>query len=138
MPDTVQLDANKSVARQFFERFDANDIDGVMDLFADEATFQVPGKPEEMRSAGVYDKARLRGLFERMVSRLQGGLRMSTLKLIAEGDTVVAEATSRGELTNGRIYDQRYLTLFRVVNGRISEAREYNDTLHAYRIWFEA
>ena len=133
MQEAARLEANKSVARQFFERFDANDLDGVMALFADDATFQVPGKPEEMRSAGLYDRTRLRGLFDRMTSRLRGGLRMSAHTLISEGDIVVAEASSRGELTNGRVYDQRYLTLFRILDGKIREVREYNDTLHAYR-----
>jgi ketosteroid isomerase-like protein len=127
---SATLDANKSVARQFFERFDADDLDGVMSLFADDATFLTPGRPDEIRVAGIYDKTKLRGLFDRMVSRLKGGLRMSVQRL-------VAEASSRGELTNGRIYDQRYLTLFRIANSKIAEAREYNDTLHALRVWFD-
>jgi ketosteroid isomerase-like protein len=129
------LETNKTITRQFFERFDANDLDGVMALFAEDATFQVPGRKEEMQSAGVYDKARIRRLFDRMVSRLDGGLRMKAGLLVAEGDVVIAEATSRGELTNGRVYDQRYLTLFRIEGGLIREVREYNDTLHAERIW---
>jgi ketosteroid isomerase-like protein len=106
-----------------------------MALFAEGATFRVPGKPEEMRSAGVYDKPRLRRLFDRMTGQLPAGLRMSVSELIAEGDVVIAEATSRGEFADGRVYDQRYLTLFRMAGGQIVEAREYNDTLHASLIW---
>jgi ketosteroid isomerase-like protein len=131
----TDLNANKAIARAFFERFDANDLDGVMALFADTATFQVPGKSDEMRSAGVYDKDRLRRLFDRMTSQLPAGLRMSVSLLVAEGDIVIAEATSRGELPDGRVYDQRYLNLFRIADGKIIEAREYNDTLHAHRVW---
>jgi ketosteroid isomerase-like protein len=131
----ADLNANKAIARAFFERFDANDLDGVMALFADDATFTVPGKSDEMRSAGVYDKQRIRRLFDRMTGQLPAGLRMSVSLLVAEGDIVIAEATSRGEFTDGRVYDQRYLTLFRIADGVIAEAREYNDTLHAHRIW---
>lgn len=128
--------ANKAIALAFFERFDANDLDGVMALFADDATFTVPGKPNELRSAGVHDKVRLRALFDAMVSRLNGGLRMTAGLAVAEDDIVIVEAVSRGELAPDRIYDQRYLTLFRIADGKIQEAREYNDTLHARNVWF--
>lgn len=64
---------NKAIARSFFERFDANDIDGVMALFAEDATFTLPGKPDEMPSAGAYDKARIRRLFNHMTSQLPAG-----------------------------------------------------------------
>ena len=129
------IDQNKAIARSFFERFDANDIDGVMALFAEDATFTIPGKPNEMPSAGPYDKARIRRLFNRMTSQLPAGLRMTPGVTVAEGDTVVVEATSRGELANGRVYEQRYLNLFRISDGLISEVREYNDTLHAHLVW---
>jgi uncharacterized protein len=138
MSDTAKLAANKAIARQFFERFDANDLDGVMALYSEDATFLLPGKPNEIRSARIYDKTQLRGLFDRMVERLNGGLRMTVHNLFAEGDVVIVEASSRGELSNGRVYEQRYLTLFRIDGGLIREVREYNDTLHAHRIWFEA
>lgn len=131
----TDLNANKAIATAFFERFNANDIDGVMALFADDATFTLPGKSDEMRSAGVYDKARLRRLFDRRTSQLPAGLRMSVRAVVAEGDVVVVEATSRGEFTDGRVYEQRYLNLFRIADGKIAETREYNDTLHAHRVW---
>ena len=138
MTSSPQITANKAIARAFFERFDANDLDGVMALFAETATFEVPGNPAEMRSAGIYDKARIRRLFDRMTSQLPKGLRMSVSLLVGEGDIVIAEATSRGEFADGRVYAQRYLTLFRIAGEQIAEVREYNDTLHAHLIWMGA
>jgi ketosteroid isomerase-like protein len=127
--------ANKQLCHELFARFTAIDIDGVMDLMADDATWRVPGKPELNRSAGDYDKARLRRLFDRMLSQLDGGLTMTVLGTIAEDDRVAVEVESSGDLRNGRRYRQQYHFLITVRDGRIAVVREYLDTQHAFDVW---
>ena len=133
----MSTEANVAVARQFYECFTAGDIDGVMNTMSEDARFRVPGKPDEMRSAGWYDKARIRRLFEHMVGRLKKGLRMEVIDVVADGDKVVLEVVSHGELDNGRTYNNEYLVLMTIRDGKIQEMREYNDTLHAYKVWIE-
>ena len=130
--------ANKQICHDLFARFTAGDIDGVMDLLAADATWRIPGKPELNRAAGEYDKDRLRALFHRMLSQLKGGLRMTVLGTVAEGDRVAAEVESSGDLHNGRQYRQQYHFLLEFRDGKIARVREYLDTQHAWDVWLRA
>lgn len=127
--------ANKERVAELFRRFTASDIDGVMALMADDATWRIPGKKELMASAGVYDKAKIQRLFLRMLAALEGGLKMTVLGMTAEGDRVSAEVESSGDLKNGRQYRQQYHFLIEFRGDSICAVREYLDTHHAWDVW---
>jgi len=131
----MSTETSRRLCHDLFERFSASDIDGVMDLIADDATWRIPGKPELNRAAGDYDKPRLRALFDRMLSALDGGLKMTVLGTVAEGDRVAVEVESSGDLRNGRRYRQQYHFLITVRDGKIASVREYLDTQHAFDVW---
>lgn len=133
----MSIENAKRIVQSLFDRFSAGDVDGVMDLLADDVTWRLPGKPERMPIAGDYDKARLRALFERMLSALDGGLKMTVLGMVAEGDRVAVEVESSGDLRNGRRYRQQYHFLMIVRDGRIATVREYLDTQHAFDTWLQ-
>ncbi|HEX5063695.1 MAG TPA: nuclear transport factor 2 family protein [Kofleriaceae bacterium] len=126
---------NKRAVIELFARVSANDIDGAMALVADDVSWRVPGKPELLAMAGLYDKKRLRYLFDVMRSQLQQGLAMTVVHAIAEDDCVAAEVEGSGELKNGRSYRQQYHFMIRVRDGKIATVHEYFDTLHAHDIW---
>jgi ketosteroid isomerase-like protein len=132
MDDT---DRNWAVARQFFERLSARDIDGALALMTDDATWRIPGRKEVLPTAGVYTKERIGRLFRRMDEALEGGLRMTIVSSVAEGDRVAVEATSSGDLKNGRRYRQEYHFLMEFADGRIRAVREYLDTQHVHEVW---
>ena len=126
----------KHITQQLFDSFGAHDIDGALSLMSDDVSWRMAGKPESMPVAGVYDKARLRSLFQRMFERLEGPLQMTVLDSIAEGDRVAVEVESRAELRNGRQYRQQYHFLIAFQDGKIRAVREYLDTQHAHEVWF--
>jgi uncharacterized protein len=127
---------NKEIAREFFVRFDSGDISGATDLLSDNATWWLPGTPGEQLPAGRHTREGITKLFLRMMDRLENGLRMDVTNIVAEGDMVSAEAESHGELTNGRSYHNQYHFFMRMSGEKIVEVREYNDTRHAYEVWF--
>jgi uncharacterized protein len=133
----MSIQENVDVARHFYDGFTNNDIDAVMATLAEDAQFRVPGKPGELQSGGWYDKTKLRKLFDLMLSRLKSGLKMEVISVMADGNRVALEVISEGELENGRRYNNEYFVLFKIVDGKIKEVREYNDTLHAYKTWIE-
>jgi uncharacterized protein len=131
----MDTDRNRATAQRFFELFSASDIDGVLALMTDDATWRIPGKKELTPTAGVYSKERIGRLFRRMIENLSSGLRMTVLSSIAEADRVALEVTSSGDLKNGRLYRQEYHFLMEFRDGKISAVREYLDTQHAHEVW---
>jgi ketosteroid isomerase-like protein len=126
---------NKALAHEFFALFSAGDIAGAMATMTDDATWLIPGRPDRMRTAGLYSKERIARLFHAMLKQLQDGLKMTVKSAIAEADRVAVEVESQGDLENGRPYRQQYHFLMEFRDGKICAVREYLDTQHAYDIW---
>lgn len=134
----MSIDDNKQLATEFFARFSANDIAGVLDAMTDDATWWIAGKPDQQPAAGAHSKEQIAHLLHNMAGRLKNGLKMTVKGLTAEDDRVAVEAESYGELQNGRIYNQEYHLLMTIRDGKISAVREYLDTQHVVATWFQA
>jgi ketosteroid isomerase-like protein len=133
----MSIEDNRRIATEFFQRHDAGDTEGALALRAEDCRYWLAGKPGANASAGLtHDKAQMAGIFRRMNAAMTGPLRMTVKGTLAEGDRVAVEATSRGELKNGRIYEQEYHLLFTIRDGRIVAAREYMDTQHVQQVWY--
>jgi ketosteroid isomerase-like protein len=126
---------NKQIVGELFARMSASDLEGLKALLTEDVSWRLPGKPELTPTAGLYDKRRLGRLFEHMMSRLQHGLKMTVVHMIAEGDAVAAEVESSGDLTNGRPYRQQYQFMIRLRDGKIASVHENYDTQHAHDVW---
>jgi len=127
---------NKSIVRNLFDRFSRRDWDGALSLLSDDVSWRLPGKPERFPSAGIYDKPRLKRLFQRMDERLETCLVMRVVDVIADGDRLAVEVESSGDLKNGRAYRQQYHFKICLRDGKITTVREYLDTQHSVDIWF--
>jgi len=134
----MTTEQNKAIAREFFARFSASDLDGALATLTDDATWLIPGKRDRMPTAGLYTKERIARLFQAMLKQLEGGLQMTVLSAIGEGDRVAAEVESSGDLHDGRRYRQQYHFLLEFRDGRICAVREYLDTQHAHDVWIAA
>jgi len=133
---TPQETLATQVARRFIERYDANDIAGAVALLADDAQYWLAGKPDELSPAGLFDKAGIKRLFERMIRRQVDGQRMWVTHSTTEGSRVALEVESLATLTNGRRYNNAYHMLFEVNEaGRIVRVKEYFDTHHVWNVW---
>lgn len=127
----------KTLASELFARFNANDVQGALDVLSDDVTWWIAGKPGALATAGAHDKKFMARLFRSMFGQLKDGLRMTMKSLIAEGDKVAVEVESWGELGNGRVYNNEYHFLITVRDGKICEVREYLDTQHVFATWFQ-
>ncbi|HEY0822068.1 MAG TPA: nuclear transport factor 2 family protein [Rhizobacter sp.] len=130
------LRTNTLAARRFIECFNDNDIAGALDTMADDVRYWLAGKPDRLPSAGDHDKAQIAAVFEQMTSRLNGGLRMWVKNTIAERDQVAMEVESRGELKNGRLYNNEYHMLITLREGKIVDLKEYYDSFHVWDTWY--
>jgi ketosteroid isomerase-like protein len=133
----MSIEENRKIATDFFRRYDAGDIPGALALMSEDCSYWLAGKPGSNATAGrAHSKAEMADVFRRMGEAMTGPLRMSVKGTVAEGDKVAVEATSRGELRNGRVYEQEYHVLMTIRDGKIAAAREYMDTQHVQSIWY--
>ena len=65
-----------------------------------------------------------------------GSVTIEVTSITAEGDTVVAEWTSRARTTDGAPYENHCIGVFSVRDGEITSVREYMDTLYASQVAF--
>jgi uncharacterized protein len=133
----MSIEQNKQLASDFFASLSAGDIPGALNLMADDATWWIAGKPEQLPAAGDHRKKQIARVFYNMASQMKNGLKMTVKNLLAEGDKVAVELESYGELQNGRIYNNQYHVLMTIRDGQISEVREYLDTQHVFATWFQ-
>jgi ketosteroid isomerase-like protein len=67
-----------------------------------------------------------------------GSVSLEITAMIAEGDRVALQWTSRARTREGDPYENGCLGLFTVRDGRIQAVREYMDTLYAHDVAFSA
>ena len=133
----MNIEAHRALATEFFGRIDAGNWPGALDLMADDIQYWLGGKPGQNATSGrVHGKAEMADIFRRMHEAMTGPLRMKVKGTVAEGDKVAVEAESRGELRNGKVYEQEYHVLMTIRDGRIAAAREYLDTQHVQAVWY--
>jgi ketosteroid isomerase-like protein len=68
------------------------------------------------------------GLFE------PGDPKVEVVRMIGEGDWVVAETVARGKLRNGNDYENSYVFVAQVSGDQVRFLREYMDTAYAHDV----
>ena len=122
------LEANKAVARKFFEHLTSGDVDALLALYADSLTFWTAGS---LPFSGNHTRDEVRPMVAGVGSVFSDGLRFAVVAMTAEGDRVAVEATAEGRHASGQTYRQRYHFLFVIRAGKIQSFKEYFDTMHA-------
>lgn len=128
---TQGVEVNKQVVTDLMEAFTAGDVEGLMALLDDSATWTVMG---DFDLSGTYDKPAFGELLGGVASEFKGPFQLTPTQMTAEDDRVAVEAKSYGELNNGRVYDNRYHFLFTVSDGKVQSVKEYMDTMHADQV----
>lgn len=74
--------------------------------------------------------AEFSALLAELHKQTEDGIAITPGLILPQGDSVMIEATSAARLTNGRIYDNRYIFLFHFTGDAVREVREYSDSAH--------
>lgn len=122
---------NKALVNAYFRHFTAGRYDEALDMLAPDATVWICGKPDRFALGGVRNKAQFSEQVRGVTNAVPKGLTLHPTRLIAEGEWVVAEADVSGISANGRTYDNKYVFMFEIEDGRFKTLKEYLDTMHA-------
>ena len=103
-------------AREGFERFVRGDLPALLDLFADDAVWHVPGS---MALSGAHRGRDAIIQFLRRTAELTGGTyRVELLWTVADDDHLVAVYRAQGERPEGRVLDIEQALLVELEEGR--------------------
>jgi uncharacterized protein len=118
---------NVQIVKDAYAAFGRGDIQGLLALFAEDIEWTIPG---EWPLAGTYrGRAGVAGLFQKVSEMLEISF-LETREFVAQGDRVLVVCFSGGRAKGtNRTYEHHEVLAFTVRNGKVTNVREYIDTL---------
>lgn len=133
-----QTAQTRSVVRAYLDALQRGDVATLRASFSPDATWSLGGG---LPVSGTWTgpEGIIDGFLAAMVARLDAGrpLTQEVTGLVVDGDTAVAEWTSRATTRSGRAYENDYAVVFVVRDGKVAAVREYFDTAYAGRVLFD-
>ena len=123
----MSIEENKQIARSLIENISSLKMEATLDAVADDVRWFVLG--------GTYfgetlNKEQLRKSLRPVKVGVPGGLNLKISRIIAEGDHVVVEAEGNAPTAGGKIYNNKYVWVLTIRNGKVVEGREFMDPMH--------
>ena len=124
----MSTEANRQLARRGYEMFTNGDIQGVIDLCADDIEWVSP-KSEPIPYSGAFQgKAGVGQFFK----ALAGSVEFEHFQpqcFIADADKVAVSGVSRVKmLSNGAKCDDAWVHIFTMKNGKVTRFEQYNNS----------
>lgn len=135
---STDTSTTRRVVHDYVAALQRGDLEALRRSFAPGATWSLRGGLPVSGTWTGPDEI-LDGFLAAMTARLDATRPLSqTLhRVVADGDTAVAEWTSRATTATGAAYENDYAVVFEVRDGLIAAVREYFDTAYAARVLFE-
>jgi ketosteroid isomerase-like protein len=122
----MSTEENRKTALRMMAAMEAGGLDE--SILTDDVSWWVPGR-------GTVTKAEFQGMAGWFRTQLVGPMTLKVHGVTAEGDRVAVEAESLAQLVNGKTYNNTYHFLFLFRDGKIYQAKEYNDSQHVADIF---
>jgi uncharacterized protein (TIGR02246 family) len=123
----------KTILEKYVAAIEAGDEPAIRASFAPDATWTLAG---ELPISGTWtgrDQIMNEFLPTAMSNYQPGSVKLEITGMIAEGDEVALQWTSRARTIDGEPYENDCIGVFTVRDGKITSVREYMDTHYAYR-----
>ena len=117
----------ENAAHTYFERVTNGDVDGILELFANDAKLINP----VTGATGIQGKAALRVFYEKLTTSLVDYTATAT-DIIIEDNKLIAPLHLEGKTTDGKPLVMDNLNFWTFENGKFKVLRIYMDT-HPYR-----
>ncbi len=121
--------------RSALDAFNGGDSEGFLDHFTDDMRFWMVGS--HGFSGAVEGKAAFVELVGRVGAGLSKPISLEVENFLPSGEWVVVECRGTATMASGQPYDNRYCLLFRVVDGKVVEFKEYNDSALVIEKFFQ-
>ena len=118
---------NKQLIHQIFEELSKGNSEPFVASMANDFRWTVTGTTKWSRTYEGKQSV-LVELFGPLGARINGRIRTTAHRLIAEGDYVVVEARGSNITKCGVPYNNNYCFVFRLSDNQLKEVTEYSDT----------
>lgn len=119
---------NTAIVQQAYHNFKTGNIQGLLDLLADDVTWQLP-EVEDVAFAGKRSGRDSVGEFFAMVARDQDVIEFEPREFVAQGDKVISLGHYRWRVNDtGREFASDFVHVFTIRNGKIVAFREHFDS----------
>ena len=127
----MQAKDNKEIIYNFLRLLDQGEFEEAAQVFAEDATFWVPGTLPFSGTLHGRQEILDKNLLPSRDFTVPGTASIEIGTVIAEDDYVAAEWIFRRKTTSGKNYENYFFGLFQIRDGKIQSFREYLDTLYA-------
>lgn len=126
---------NKQLVIEGYQRFQAKDIEGVLELLSDNVEWIGPELECAPFSGCYHGKDAVRQYFAQL-DAVQDANRFEPTAFIAEGDKVVVVGNASWHVkATGRDYDSPWVHIFTVRDGKVTQFEQYVDTAATERAY---
>jgi len=119
----------------FLQTLSSGDLEKIRATFHDEAVWQVQvkgilGEGAHRGKKAIVDEflAPVRGMFK------PGDPKLNITSLASQGPLVLGEVEARGTFTDGRPYENLYVFVIEIKDGKVYRLREYMDSLYVAKL----
>jgi uncharacterized protein len=120
---------NTQLVQQAYAAFKRGDINGVLNIMADDVVWFLPGPPDIIPVTGQRRGKNQVAQFFAKLSETQEPEEFEPKQFIAQGDTVVSLGHYRWKVkATGRRFESDFAHVFTIRNGKVTNFHEYFDT----------
>lgn len=124
---------NKQLVMQGYQKFQNKDIAGLLELFTDDIEW-IGAKAEELPFAGEYHGKNEVSQYFAQLDQAQEAQQFEPQQFIAEGDNVVVTGQARWTVkSTGQTYDNPWVHVFTIRDGKVARFQQYNDSAAAVK-----
>ena len=124
----MNIQDNKQLVKQGYQMFKNKDIKGLLALFSDDIEWQGI-ESENIPFAGDFHGLEEVAQYFALLDQSQEAIQFTPQDFIAEGDRVVVSGTSSWSVkANGQRFDNPWVHLFTIRDGKVAKFQQYNDT----------
>jgi len=126
---------NERLFLKFFETLSSGDLEKLRNLFHEDGSWTV--QPRDIAGAGAHNGRK--GIIDEFLAPIRGMFKpgdpkISVTSIASKGALVIGEATGRGTFADGRPYDNLYVWVLEMKEGKVYRLREYMDSFYIARL----
>jgi ketosteroid isomerase-like protein len=127
---------NTDIVQSGYEKFNSGDIEGLLEMLADDVLWQTPEIENARFSGNRQGRVAVAESFKQL-SESEQFTRFEPLEFIAQNDKVVVLGEAAATVTStGSSYETPWVHIFTIRDGKVTEFQEFYDTAvatHAFQ-----